>query len=180
MRIYWLTYDLNRHQTVLINGWRGQEWGLAEVDYLDAGSPVGKSWSQHELDADIDDLSLASADFLSCNWTSSPVVNARTRAFLEQRVPEIEYLPLPPELGERWIANVLRVADVLDERATDYRDSGTIFRYRFHEDRLDESKLGLFRLPQDIGTVFLSSGLWSEIQEAGLTGLKPIEKWPSL
>ena len=180
MIVFRVRYDVDHHC------WYSapDDWVAEHLNRLD-GRSVIDGWQIPPLSRE--GPARPEPDLGSVNFAPDPVVAEAGRDLLATELQEsVEFLPVEPSFGERWIANVMYLADCLDEERSDWRIGKTtgrrtsIARFEFRSESLLTLRAKVFRIPQlPTGTLFCTDAFRGRVQERGLTGLIFQQVWSS-
>jgi hypothetical protein len=124
-------------------------------------------------------------DLVSVNYAPDPVVASPGRAFLERELGDaIEFLPLDPVFSDRWLANVIHLADCLDEERSHWRigrSTGqriSVVRFALRGEVLCGLRAPVFKIPQfSTGSLYCTDGFRERFERSELTGLRFEQIW---
>lgn len=183
MRVFSITFDLNRFQALLVDG--DDEFSFPFFTTMQfAHGPLGKAWNPPPVY--VDRPRLARPDIFHLVGAIGLVLGPRARSELD-RIASLsgELLPLPFGAELLCLLNVTEVIDCLDAVRTVFDGGGVAKRLEFLPHRISEAPI--FRIPQNRSSeLFCHEGIgeptWdfkATVEQANLTGVVFTEVWNS-
>lgn len=174
-----------------LEGTADQEWALPRdeavifQDLLERGAPA--NWDPVEmylLHEDEEGSPLASSD-IPWNSAATPVLKERAARLIEPMLGDAGVLlPLSCTECALWLLHVTKLADALDEAASElvrFPSSGRVMKIRRHVFKETVVReLGIFKLAQmPRGSVFFTDRVADAIGAAGLERVALRKVWPA-
>ena len=170
MKVYILDADVNRYRPI----YYVDENSVVEFSRSFNGTPIGNAWTGKEQFKFVP-RRMPKGDTPGLD-TDIPVFNPKAvEALADLLEGNGELLPISIGSERYFLFNVTQILDALDEPHCEVVrfDSGRIMdiiRYSFVEAKL--AGAFVFRIPQDVGRVFVTEPFVERVKSAGLVGFK--------
>ena len=172
MNIYALEPDCDRHWNLRLVD-EDRDW---EIMYRFDGTPLAGTWQPIAVKPDDEEVKKLPASDCPCLFGAVPVLSSRAVAVLSPILEASgELLPLACDEGQYFIFNVLRMADALDEPASQvirFPNSEKILEIEsFVFKAAQVTGVDIFKVPQQpLGRVFVSDRVVEKVRAARLAG----------
>ncbi len=158
------------------------EWVADHLHTFD-GHSVRDSWQVPPMFIDHPDR--PEPDLASANYAPDPIVASAGHEFLARELGDaVEFLPFDPVFPDRWLANVIHLADCLDEDRSDWRigrstgERISVNRFALRSTVLRSLKAPVFKIPHfPTGSLYCTDGFRERFDESDLTGLLFEQIW---